>query len=87
MTSPQAAQPCYAELWEATVAALGQAAQLTRPAPDGPEPIDLADCLAPGLRQVAAEVGGIRRLIASRPGSWAAALVALLAAATWQDRP
>lgn len=87
MTSPQAAQPCYAELWEVTVAALSQAARLTRPGTDGPEPIDFADFLASGLRQVAAEVGGIRRVIADRPGSWEAALVAPLAAATSQDRP
>ncbi len=50
MTSPQAGEPTYAELWEATVAALGQAAQLTRVGPDGPEPIDFADFLASGLR-------------------------------------
>lgn len=65
----------------------GQAAQLTRVGPDGPEPIDFSDFLASALRQVGADVGGIRRLIAGRPGSWAAALVAPLAAATWQDRP
>jgi len=87
VTSPQAAQRCYAELWEATLAALGQAARLTRVGPDGPEPIEFADCLASRLRQVAAEVGGIRRLIAGRFGSWEAGLVAPLAAATWQDLP
>lgn len=87
MTSPQAAQPCYAEVWRPLSPRFGQAAQLTRPGPDGPEPIDFADFLTSALRQVAADHCGVRRLIAGRPGSWEAALVAPLAATTWQDRP
>jgi len=87
MSGSQAVPPAYADVWDATVAVLGKAARLTRLGPDGPEPIDFSDFLASALRQVAADVGGIRRLIADRPGSWEAALVVPLAAATWQDRP
>jgi len=58
--------------WQAAVTALTQGARLTGP---GQRPVDFADFLASALAAVAANLGGVDRLLAGRPGSWEADLV------------
>lgn len=85
----------YQELLSAAIAALTAAARLPRPtltrSADGtwvedpsarPEPTDWAEFVTLALAGAAANVGGIRSVLAGRPGSWEAAGVEQLLAST-----
>jgi hypothetical protein len=63
------------------VALLTAAARITHPDPCG-GPLDFADFLAAVLASVTANVGGVERLLAGRPGSWEADLVRQLVEGT-----
>ncbi|HPZ50966.1 MAG TPA: hypothetical protein PLA44_14035 [Propionibacteriaceae bacterium] len=74
--------------WDEAVAVLTRAVRATRTRADGTvEPDDFAGFLASVLAAVAANVGGVRRVTAGRPGSWESDLVHRLLAGTVEDSP
>ncbi|WP_088284753.1 hypothetical protein [Kineosporia sp. A_224] len=91
-TTPAAPADAFQQTWAQThaqaVAVLTTACRLrfARTHSDGTtassEPIDFADFLASVLAGVAANVGSMDRLVAGRPGSWEAGLVAQLVTGT-----
>ena len=71
-------------LWLNVTAALTAAAKLSHPTQSR---FDFAEFLADALAAVTANVGGVDWLLAGRPGSWQAGLIAQLVTRTLGDDP